>query len=82
MEIPESIDTNNPKEAIGFCIANGIEEGILPANFKMDDNAWKVLEGALRQVWDELDSFVLNQVMVAFVAGYAAGKGLVTFIGD
>lgn len=81
-KIPDSIDTNDPREAISFCIANGIEEGILPENFNLSEEAYDIITSALIQVWDEMDSFVLNQIMIAFVAGYAAGKGQVKYNGN
>ena len=78
MKLPESLTTDNPKEAIGFAIAYAIEEGVLPENFKMSKEGYAILESAILAKWDG-DSQVVNEIMIAFIAGYATGSRQVTY---
>lgn len=75
MKLPDEIRTQNPKEAIAFCIAYGIEEGILPEKFNMTSDAYDVLQAAINRKWGTEPDEVINEIMIAFIAGYAVGKG-------
>ena len=81
MDIPDELITNNPKEAISYCIANGIEEGILPENFKMSQEGYDILTGTISTIWGKTTDDMVNQIMIAFIAGYATGSRQVEYKG-
>ena len=81
MDIPEEITTDNPKELISFYMADAIDEGIIPQNFKMSSVGYDVLDDILKKIW-EYDDALIAQVVYTFLTGYAVGSEQVGYRGN
>lgn len=77
-ELPESITSTNPKEAIAFCIAHGIQGEVLPPNFKFGPEGYAILEELVLKMDNKVDDERMTEMMIIFIAGYAVGSGQIS----